>query len=78
MRDRSSMQLNAARSIKFSLRQIKRKGYRINQTQGSLQEERSNQQAEPTFTPQALPSSIYAAQLAPEVIFRDIKTVQQA
>jgi hypothetical protein len=48
-----------------------------NQTPIASQEDRSNQPAEPSLTAHALPPSIYAAQLPPEVILRDIKTVQQ-
>jgi conjugative relaxase-like TrwC/TraI family protein len=48
-----------------------------NQTPIALHEERHIQQADPSLTAHALPPSIYAAQLPPEVIFQDIKTVQQ-
>jgi conjugative relaxase-like TrwC/TraI family protein len=48
-----------------------------NQTPSALQEERSNQQAEPLRTAHELPPSMYAAHLPPEVILRDIKTIQQ-
>jgi hypothetical protein len=48
-----------------------------NQTPIALQEKLIIQQEEPSLTAHALPPSMYAAQLPPEVISQDIKTVQQ-
>ena len=48
-----------------------------NQTPFALQEQRIIQQEEPSLTAHTLPPSIYAAQLPPEAISQDIKTVQQ-
>ena len=47
------------------------------QTPVVLQNESPTTHAEPSVTAQALPSSIYAAQLPPEVILQDVKTAQQ-
>jgi hypothetical protein len=47
------------------------------QTPNPLQEQRNIQQAEPLLTAHALPPSMYAAQLPPEVIVQDIKTAQK-